>query len=149
MQILGPAGDRRGRAQAQARPARVDVVLALGQAVRIVHGDGGKAEDVLPAGAAQQLVDGHAQLLAQNVPERDVDGADGPGQHAAALVVVAAIALLPDVLDAHGVHADQEAAEMLDRLGLGQLARRAAAFAQAVDALVGLDLDHERCRAPP
>ena len=72
-----------------------------------------------------------------------VDGADSAGQHPSPLVVVAAIALLPDVLDPHRVHAEQKAAEVLDRGLFGQLSRGAAPFPQTVDPLVGLYLDDE------
>ena len=66
--------------------------------------------DVLPAGMAvnqnavtgspsQQLVDGHIQGLALDVPERGIHSRDRAHGHGAAAPVRALIKVLPDVLD--------------------------------------------------
>ena len=93
--------------------------------------------------AAEQLVDRHAERLALDVVQRDVDGRDGGRQHAAALEVVAAVHLLPERADGHRVRADQELPEVLDGADDRLLAPGEAGLAPAVDALVGLDLDDE------
>ena len=66
----------------------------------------------------------------------------------AALEVRAAIHRLPDVLDPARILADQEAAEMLQHPLHGQLAAGDAAFADAGDPLVRLDLDDELVAMP-
>ena len=42
MQCLRPTRNRRGRTQTQTGSAGVNIVLTLGQTVRVIHGDGGK-----------------------------------------------------------------------------------------------------------
>ena len=65
---------------------------------------GGVAVDVVvdtrlvPALAAQQLVERHAEVLAGDVPERDIDGADRPHDRRAA-EVKGAVHILPVMLD--------------------------------------------------
>ena len=93
--------------------------------------------------AAEQLVDGHAERLALDVVERDVDGADRGGEHAAALEILAAVHLLPERARAHRVAPDHELAKMLDRAGHGALAPGKARFAPAENPLIRLDLDDE------
>ena len=112
----------------------------------------------LTAGAAEKLVDRHAEPFAEDVPERDVDRRERGGGDLAALEVGAAIHRLPEVLDAARVFADEEAAEMLQHPLHGQLAAGDTPFADAGDPLVGLDRDDELvavsdfdriARAPP
>ena len=64
--------------------------------------------------AAEQLVDRHAERLALDVVQGDVDRRDRGLQDAAAFEILAAIHLLPDAADLHGVLADQELAVVLD-----------------------------------
>ena len=60
--------------------------------------------------AAEQLVERHVRGLGLDVPERHVDGADrGHGDRAAA-PVGALVEVLPDVLGAHRVLADEASA---------------------------------------
>ena len=103
----------------------------------------GEGRDAVALLAAEQLVDRHAERLALDVVEGDVDGGDRRLQHAAALEVLAAIHLLPERADLHRVAADEELAIVLDRADHGLLAAGQAALAPAVDALVGLDLDEQ------
>src|SRR5918912_58473 len=63
-----------------------------------------------PRPPAEELVDGGAEVLAGDVPEGDVDGAEGAHDGGAA-EVGGAVEVLPVVLDAERVLADQVAAE--------------------------------------
>ena len=92
--------------------------------------------------AAQQFVDRHAECLALDVVQRDVDRRDGRLQHPAALEILAAIHLLPDARrSASGRCRSSELAIVLDGADHRLLAAGQPAFAPAEDALVGLDLD--------
>ena len=104
---------------------------------------GGKAGDLLALFAAEQLIDRDVERLAHDVVERNVDGALGGQQHAPAFEILAAIEFLPDPADLHGVFADEELAEVLERADHGQLAPAQAGLAQPGDAFVGFDLDHQ------
>ena len=63
--------------------------------------------------AAEQLVDRHAEVLARDVPERDVDGAERAHDRRAA-EVARAVQVLPVVLDPQRVLADQVVRELVD-----------------------------------
>src|SRR5207249_3842935 len=65
--------------------------------------------------AAQQLVHGHAQGLARDVVQRDVNRALRGQQHAPTLEILAAIQLLPEAPALHRVFADQKLAEVFER----------------------------------
>ena len=91
--------------QLQHRPMVDDVGLA--------QAGGGEGRHLVPLPSAQQLVDRHAQHLALDVVQRDVDGRDRRRQHAAALEILAAVHLLPDRPDPARVTADQELAVVL------------------------------------
>ena len=131
--------------EADGPPALADQVLGLigvavagpGRAVDI-------AGDLLAGGSPQQLPDGRVQVLSQDVPEGDVDGGSDGGNDGSAFVVLSPVQLLVDVLDAAGILADQKPAHVLDGSGHGQLAGGGAALADAVDAPVGLDFDHQQ-----
>ena len=97
-------------------------------------------------GAAQQLVHGHSQDLAPNVPQRLVDARDGRPHHRTGPVEALHVHRLPQVLHLHGVRADQEIAEVVDA---GHHRARFAlqgSFAPSHHALVRFDL-HENVRA--
>ena len=93
---------------------------------------------------AQQFIDRHAQRLALDVPQRDVDGRDGRGEDALRREEAAAEEHLPDVLDPRRVLADQQRLEVLDRADHRQFAPGDARLADAVDALVGIDDDKQK-----
>lgn len=94
-------------------------------------------------GAAEQLVDGHAERLALDVPEGDVDGGDG-GVDGLALEVAEPVHHVPVVLDIEGPLADQILGEALDGSAGGGDVSPVASLAVADDALVGLDAgEHE------
>src|SRR5687768_10461339 len=69
-------------------PAFVVHGFCLRDDLRAVEGArGGETGKVIPAGATEQLVDRDAEALALNVPERDIDGAEGGRQDVAALEI--------------------------------------------------------------
>ncbi len=101
----------------------------------------GVAEHLRAAGAAEELVERHAGGLGLDVPERGVDAGDGGHRHRAAPPVGAAVEVLPDILDAGGVAADQAGDDMLLEIGDdGLLAAVEGGVADAGQALVGEDL---------
>ena len=104
---------------------------------------GGKAGDFLALFPAEQLIDRHVERLAHDVVERDVDGALRSQQHAPALEILAAVELLPDPADLHGIFADEKLAEVFERADHGQFAPTQAGLAQPGDAFVGFDLDDQ------
>ena len=69
----------------------------------------------VPAFAAQKLVDRHPVEFARNVPQRDVDGAQRP-HHSGSPEMEAAVHILPVMLDAQRVLADQILPEGIDHL---------------------------------
>ena len=92
--------------------------------------------------AAQQLIDRYPEVLAGDVPEGDVDGAEGAHDGRAAKVA-RAVEVLPVMLDPQRVLADQVGRELVDD-GLARLeVAPGARFAQSHDALIGLDLDEQ------
>ena len=143
--LLCPIGKKRIACQPCATQfaGSLDGDIALG----LVPGRG-EGRDAVALLAAEQLVDRHAQRLALDVVQRDVDGGNRRLQHAPAFEILAAIDLLPDPADLHRVAADEELAIVLDGAGHGLLATAQAALAPAGDALVGLDLDEQLVAVP-
>ena len=64
--------------------------------------------------SAQEAVDRYAQRLACQVPEGQVDARQGRLQHRPAAPEGTAEDVLPEVLDARGVGADEERTEVLE-----------------------------------
>ena len=81
-------------------------------------------------------MDGQTLHLALDIPERQVESADGVGPFAACGIEEGAIHVLPETLDILRVAADQSAG------GLATSVSFDAALADAGDACVGLDGDH-------
>ena len=99
-----------------------DAPAALEQQLRVLdqtrphrRAGGREARHVVAVLAAQELVDGHAERLARDVVQRDVDRRDRAGQHPPTLEVLAAIHLLPQRAAPHRVLPDQELAVVADR----------------------------------
>ena len=67
----------------------------------------------LAALAAEQVVDGHARLLALDVPQRLIHTGDGVVQHRPVAPVPVHHRHLPDLLDARDVATDQERLEVV------------------------------------
>ena len=84
--------------------------------------------------AAEQLVDRHAQRLAFEIPQREIQRADSVEPFAPGRVVKCAIHVLPHAFDVERVPPDQAA-----RAGFQRVA--SAAFTDAGDVGVGLDGD--------
>src|SRR5581483_6937464 len=101
----------------------------------------------LAAHAAEQVHHRHAELLAQDIPERHLNAGHRSGTDDARHAVAhhAQQHLLPEKLDARWILAEEDRPEILDRR-LDD-ARPAAGLAQAGDAFIGLDL-HEEPVAP-
>jgi len=149
-------GDTIGAGQARYTALQADRLVALGLVVeghidRILDRDAvGVAvdHDGLARGAAQKLVKRQAGHLGLDVPQRHIDGGDGRHGHRAAPPVGALVEILPDVLDLVGVAADKAGNDVVGEIaGDGQFAAVERGVADAVDALVGLDLQGDEVAA--
>ena len=138
---LGPGGGVRWGARARGGTAR-----AVGKARLHAPGDAGAGGAVhahaVAAGAAQELEDGHAVGLARQVPEGDVDAADGAHLDRAAHVTGPALVHeLPKLFDAAGILAHEKRLQALhlgdDALGVVLQVR----LAQAEELGIGVDFE--------
>ena len=112
--------------------------------MRALRGAGvGVDADPVPQAAAQQVAYRHTELLAQDVPEGDLDTGHRPTAHHAGHPMPhhGQQHLLPEILDPARVLTNYDGGEVLD----GRLddARPAARLAKSVDAGVGLDFDEQ------
>ena len=92
--------------------------------------------------SAEQLVDRRLEMLAGDVPQGDVDGADGCHDRRAA-EGAPAVEILPVMLDPQRVLAHQVAGELLDGGLRGFQKAPGAGLAQAREPGVRLDLDQQ------
>ena len=92
--------------------------------------------------ASHELVRGHAEVLARDVPKGDVDGAECAHDCRAA-EVAGPVHVLPVVLDQEGVLADEVAAELVNGGGGGLEEAPCAGLAVADDTGVGVDLGEQ------
>src|SRR5688500_12576548 len=99
--------------------------------------------DFVAAFAANELPDGDLEVLGLEVPEGDVYGADRAGEDGAA-EGGDAVEVLPMVLGAEGVLADEVAAEGLDYLVHRVGVTPAGGLAVADEAVLGGDADELR-----
>ena len=98
--------------------------------------------------AAEQLIDRRVQRLAANVPERRVHGADRGHRHRPAPPVRALVEVLPDVLDAPRVAADEQRHHVVGEVARHrELAAVERRIAEAVDAVFGLELERDEVPA--
>src|SRR5207249_7782740 len=95
--------------------------------------------------SAPEFVAGDVVDLAEDVPQGDVDAGDGgAADDAVAVPEMLAVHHLPEVLDARGVLADEELAEIFDGAGDGAGVPFECRFAPAPQAgLIGGDLDED------
>ena len=108
----------------------------------------GVGEDLVAGGAAEELVDGDVQGLALDVPQCQVDGADGGHGHRPAAPVGAAVEVLPGVFDPVRVPAQQCRGEVVAEVaGDGEFAAVEGGVAPADDAIVGGDLQGDEVAA--
>ena len=98
----------------------------------------------LVARAAEQPPHRLLQRLAADVPERDVDRADGViGEPGLPAVAELAVHRVPDVGDAARIHAEDQRRDGVGDQRGSALGRRQAGDAVADDAGIGLDLDED------
>src|SRR6185437_952399 len=110
----------------------------------------GVAHHPVPNQSTEKIVDRHAEPLAANVPERDVDGRKDTRRDASRRKESAPEHDLPEVLDSSWILANQNWLQVLDDGGGRHLATGDSALADAVDSLVGIDDDEkEVARASP
>ncbi len=106
------------------------------------------ADNLVAHLVAEQVVNGHAERLALDVPQGDVDGGDGRGEDALCREEAAAEEHLPDVFAVHGVLADEQRLEVLDRADHRQFAAGNAGLAHAVQPLVRVHHDKQEVAMP-
>ena len=130
---------------------RVEALLlptggGLADLVRPVAADPGVGADFVAHLAAEHLPRRQAEHPALEVPQRLLETGERGHHHRSAAVEAAAVADLPDVLDAERVGADEAVAKgferAVDRLGPSLEAR----FAPAERAIVALDADEQPAR---
>ena len=98
--------------------------------------------------AAEQLIHGRIERLAENVPERRIDRGDRRHRDRAAAPVRAFVEVLPDVLDAARVAADEQRQHVIVQVtGDRELAAVERRVAQAVDAVFGDELQRDEIAA--
>ncbi len=90
---------------------------------------------------AQQFVNGFAEDLAADVPQRHVDTRDRRTQHRAGAVEAVHVHGLPEVLHSHRILPDDGVAEVLDGLHRRPGLALQGGLAPADDTRVGLELD--------
>ena len=103
----------------------------------------GVGAQVIPALAAQQLVDRHVERLALDVPQGDVQGGDAGKDDGPAILSPEGglVELIPDDLVVQRVHADDQLGQIPDHAegsGSGNAIGQGG-FAVAVDALVRIN----------
>ena len=103
----------------------------------------GIGAQIVPALAAQQLVDRHIERLALDVPEGNVQRGDAGEYHGAAVLPPEGglVELVPDNFTVQGVHTDDKGRQVTNhtRRGRGSDTVGQRRFPIAVDALVGVD----------
>ena len=98
--------------------------------------------DPVTTASAKQLIERHPGHLGLDIPQRHINRGNRPHRHRSAAPVCAAIEILPDVLDAARVHADQAGDHVIREVGNDRkLAAIQRAIADTVDALIGFDLE--------
>jgi hypothetical protein len=70
-----------------------------------------------PGSPTEQLIDGLPGHLAQDVPQRDIDGGDRGHRDRPAAPVGAPVEVLPGVFDGMGIPADQQRRDVLFQVG--------------------------------
>ncbi len=107
----------------------------VGRGTRRSRAAGRVALAVVARQAAEQLVHRQAERLALDVPQREIEGAEGVGLLPARRVEPRDVGLLPDPLDPKGILANQRARDLLEGVP-------GAALADAGDADVGFNGHH-------
>src|SRR6185437_9579850 len=104
--------------------------------------------DAAAARAAQKLVERQPGDFALDVPERGVDSGDRAHRHRTPAPVGTAIEVLPRVFNARRIAADEHRNDVLGEISRnGALAAIERGIADAVDALVGFDLQRDEVAA--
>ena len=151
--VLCDAVDRTQTRDADLHANRLVAHLAIGGDLLEHLGDGLGAgvpvdHDAIAGPAAQQLVDGHPGRFALEVPQRGVDRRDRGHRDGPAPPVGALVQVLPGVLDAVPVAADQQRADVIDQIaGNRQLAAVKRRVPHAGQSVVGRELERDEVAA--
>ena len=90
--------------------------------------------DVFPRGTAQQLINGDSERLSLDIPQREIQSAQGVQLLTPRGIKVTPVHQLPEVLDPPGIFADKHRRALDDRVARSTLA-------DSGDALIGFDGD--------
>src|SRR5918998_1335422 len=107
-----------------------------------VAGAGVVGADPLPTGSAQELVDGLTRSLAEEIPQRYVQGRVAPRLGPAATISEVAVELAGVPVDVEGVLPEQVGSHGLVDVGL-ERPRREEGLAEAPEPLVRVNLDEQ------
>src|SRR5918998_2466964 len=107
-----------------------------------VAGAGVVGADPLPTGSAQELVDGLTRSLAEEIPQRYVQGRVAPRLGPAAAIAEVAVELAGVPVDVEGVLPEQVGGRGLVDVGLDR-PRPEEGLAEAREPLVGVNLDEQ------
>ena len=107
----------------------------------------GVAGDAVAVPATQELEHRHAQRLALDVEHGGLDGAQGGAEHRARAPVAVAVELLDQGVRPEGIAADEPALQLLQRGDDGKRLPLQGGFADAVDAVVRIELDEHEVRS--
>ena len=103
--------------------------------------------DGVAHGPAPQLIDGHVEQLACDVPQRLLDAADG-GEIGDAFPAGDHLPLAPEQFDGARVLAHKDALHLLQRAQHGEFLALQRGLAHALHALIGIDLDEDVIAGP-
>ncbi len=101
------------------------------------------AAGIIACPAAEEVIDRHAKCFTPQIPEGEIDCGDRSAVDMPTTEELTAPEHLPDMLDARGIHADQERCIGLDEPFKGEFLAVNARLSEAGEPFVGVDL-HER-----
>ncbi len=100
--------------------------------------------DAFARGAAEQLVNRHAEALAEDVPERNVHGGDRGHRDGPAPPIRTFVEVLPGIFNAAGVAADQQRADVIAEVtDNGHLAAVESGVAETAQAVFGYNFKRD------
>ena len=140
-----------GYTQPEVAPSLLDRISGLfSHVVRVgkVPADMHIGVDMIPAQAAQKLVNRDAEGLALDIPEGQVDGRHGGPGDALGRKKTTSRKTLPKVFGPERILPDEKRAEMIEAADDGVFAASDAGFTQSDMAVVGFDGEDEQIAGP-
>ena len=100
-------------------------------------------EDLFAGLAAEEAVGGYSERLAGQIPERDIDAGQRRLQDRPPTPEGAAEEILPEVLDAGGILANEQRTEVVEGVDYRHRTTGERGFAEAVKSVFGGDFDED------